>query len=178
MNNNTHIHDSLIDDNVDHDYILIYKDIDNILEELNYVEQNDKLLCRSIIDSLENEAAKQLLDGKCVALPYIGNIRRSPLKMAMISHYKDFKQKRTELTKTEYKEYCKKVMTEEKRNIQNNEIKKRKLNTLKRKHLPKWIEYEKRFGATYANVWLFSITKFTVIEFDEDVEEAIQSIYK
>ena len=163
---------------IDTDYILIYKDIDNVLDDIDFVTNDDRVLCRSIIDSLEKEAAAQLLDGKCIQLPYIGNMRRSPIKMAMISHYKEFKEKREVLTKSQYIAYCKDVMKHEKMRIQNEEVRKRKMSTFKKKKLKQWLSRMKQFGAPYANAWLLSITKFTVIEFDWDVEQAYQNTYK
>ena len=93
------VRNRVIDHELDDDYLLIYKDIDNILDDIDFVTEDDRVLCRSIVDSLEKEAAAQLLAGQCVQLPYIGNIRRSPIKMAMISHYKEFKEKRSELSR-------------------------------------------------------------------------------
>lgn len=163
---------------IDTDYILVYKDIDNVLDDIDFVTQDDRILCRSIIDSLEKEAAAQLLAGKCIQLPYIGNIRRSPIKMAMINHYKDFKEKREVLTRSEYITYCKDVMKKEKMRIQNEELRKRKMNTFKKKKLKQWMNKMKQFSAAYANAWLLSVTTFTVIEFDWDIEQAYQNTYR
>lgn len=166
-----------LDDVVIDDYTMIYKDIDNILEDIGLVTEDDKILCRTIIDSLEKEAAAQLLAGQCVQLPYIGNIRRSPIKMAMISHYKDFKQKRTELTKDEYVAYCKDVMRKEKMKIQKLEVHKRKMNTFRRRYMKLWMDRKKSMGDAYANLWLFAFKNWTVIDFDWDVEIAYRESY-
>lgn len=167
----------VIDDELDTDYTLIYKDIDNILNDIDFVTEDDRVLCRSIIDSLEKEAAAQLLAGQCVQLPYIGNIRRSPIKMAMISHYKEFKEKRSELSKEDYIAYCKNVMKKEKMNIQNREIYKRKMNTFKKKYLKLWIDKQTSMGDAYANLWLFTFKNWSVVEFNWDVEIAYQESY-
>lgn len=159
------------------DYVMIYKDIDNILEDTGLVTDDDKILCRTIIDSLEKEAAAQLLAGQCVSLPYIGTIRRSPIKMAMISHYKDFKQKRAELTKEKYIAYCKDVMQKEKMRIQKLEVHKRKMNTFRRKYMKLWMDKSKSMGAAYANLWLFCIKNWAVVELDWDVEIAYRESY-
>lgn len=166
-----------IDEELNDDYVMIYKDIDNILEDVGFVTDDDKVLCRSIIDSLEKEAAEQLLAGKCISLPYIGNIRRSPIKMAMISHYKEFKQKRNELSKPDYIAYCRDVMYKEKRRIQNEEVHKRKMNTLKKKHLKLWLDKQTSMGDAYANLWLIAFKNWTVIEFDWDIEIAYRESY-
>lgn len=167
----------VIDNELNDDYVMIYKDIDNILDDIDFVTADDKVLCRSIIDSLEQEAAAQLLDGKCIQLPYIGNIRRSPIKMAMISHYKEFKQKRSELSKADYMAYCKGVMQKEKMRIQNEEVHKRKMNTFRKKHLKLWLDKQTSMGDNYANLWLIAFKNWTVVEFDWDVEIAYRESY-
>lgn len=35
------------------DYVLIYKDADNILDDIDFVVDDDRILCKTIIDSLE-----------------------------------------------------------------------------------------------------------------------------
>lgn len=168
------VRNRVIDHELDDDYLLIYKDIDNILDDIDFVTEDDRVLCRSIVDSLEKEAAAQLLAGQCVQLPYIGNIRRSPIKMAMISYYKEFKEKRSELSREEYVAYCKGVMKKEKMKIQNMEIHKRKMNVFKKKYLKLWMDKRKQFGDAYANLHLLCYRNWTVVEFDWDVEIAYQ----
>lgn len=168
------VRNRVINHELDDDYLLIYKDIDNILDDIDFVTEDDRVLCRSIVDSLEKEAAAQLLAGQCVQLPYIGNIRRSPIKMAMISHYKEFKEKRSELSREEYVAYCKGVMKKEKMKIQNMEIHKRKMNVFKKKYLKLWMDKRKQFGDAYANLYLLCYRNWTVVEFDWDVEIAYQ----
>lgn len=167
----------VIDEELNDDFVMIYKDIDNILDDIDFVTADDKILCRSIIDSLEKEAAAQLLDGQCVQLPYIGNIRRSPIKMAMISHYKEFKQKRSELSKADYLAYCKNVMHMEKRRIQNEEVYKRKMNTFRKKYLKLWMDKRNSMGDAYANLWLLAFKYWSVVEFDWDIEIAYRESY-
>ena len=159
---------------LDDDYVLIYKDVDNILDDIDFVVDDDRILCKTIIDSLEKEAAAQLLAGKCVQLPYIGNIRRNPIKMALIKRYKEFKEKRSQLSREDYVAYCKKVMRQEKIDLQNAEIHKRKMNTFRKKNLKIWMEKKKAFGDAYANVYLYVLKYWTAVDFDWDVELAYQ----
>lgn len=167
----------IISSEVDTEFPLIFKDIDNILDDMTFSNKEDRILCRTIIDSLEKEASVQLLEGKCVQLPYIGNIYRNKLKLAMTSHYKDLKEKRKELTKEEYKEYCRNIARKENMRIQNEEVAKRKLNTFKRKHLKMWMDKRNKFGDAYANLWLRFIKTWKDIPFNWDVEIAYQESY-
>ena len=40
---------------LDDNYVLIYKDADNILDDIDFVVDDDRILCKTIIDSLEKE---------------------------------------------------------------------------------------------------------------------------
>ena len=46
------VRNRVIDHELDDDYLLIYKDIDNILDDIDFVTEDDRVLCRSIVDSL------------------------------------------------------------------------------------------------------------------------------
>lgn len=153
------------------DYLCIYKDIDNIIDDLNY-NNEDKLICRSIIDSLEKEIAKQLLAKKCVQLPFIGNMQKHKIKEALISHYKDFKEARKKMTKEEYIQYARKVLKEEKENIRKKELQIKNKNKIKSNNYKLYIDLFRKFGEVYANFWLYSISKWTIVEFDPDIELA------
>lgn len=159
---------------LDDNYVLTYKDVDNILDDIDFVDDDDRILCKTIINSLEKEAAAQLLAGKCVQLPYIGIIRRNPIKMAVIKRYKEFKEKRSQLSRKDYIAYCKKVMKQEKMDLQNAELHKRKMNTFRKKNLKIWMEKKKVFGDAYANVYLYVLKYWTAVDFDWDVELAYQ----
>ena len=94
--------------------------------------------------------------------------------MALIKHYKEFKEKRSQLSREDYVAYCKKVMRQEKIDLQNAEIRKRKMNTFRKKNLKIWMEKKKAFGDAYANVYLYVLRYWTAIDFDWDVELAYQ----
>ena len=87
----------------DDDYILIYKDINNILDDIGF-QGDDRILCKSIIESLEKEASINIRKDKCVAIPHIGTIQKNWYRSKLISHYKDFKEARKTMTREEYKE--------------------------------------------------------------------------
>lgn len=115
----------------DDDYILIYKDINNILDDIGF-QGDDRILCKSIIENLEKEASINIRKDKCVAIPHIGTIQKNWYRSKLISHYKDFKEARKTMTREEYKEYTAKVMEEEKQNIMKKKKRLRLNLSLKR----------------------------------------------
>lgn len=154
----------------DDDYILIYKDINNILDDIGF-QGDDRILCKSIIESLEKEASINIRKDKCVAIPHIGTIQKNWYRSKLISHYKDFKEARKTMTREEYKEYTAKVMEEEKQKHYEEEEKIKTEHKFKKKLLPTWIKLSKKHSAAYANLWLYAMGKLEIIEFDEEVEE-------
>lgn len=126
----------------DDDYILIYKDINNILDDIGF-QGDDRILCKSIIESLEKEASINIRKDKCVAIPYIGTIQKNWYRSKLISHYKDFKEARKTMTREEYKEYTAKVMEEEKQKHYEEEEKIKTEHKFKKKLLPTWIKLSK-----------------------------------
>lgn len=172
MDNDTNIYN--LNNDTD-DYVCIFKDIDNILDDLNY-NKEDRMLCRSIIDSLEKEAAKQLADKKCIQLPFIGNMRKHKLRESLVNHYKDFKEARKVMTKEQYNEYAKTVLKKEKQRIKEEERQIKNKNKIKCNNYKLWLSKFRRFGESYANFWLYSISKWTIVEFDPDVELAYKEM--
>ncbi len=157
---------------------LIYKDLDIIIDEIPFDNLQDRMLCKDIVNHLEEEAAKQIKDGKCVSIPNIGNIRRNPIQTALMNNYKDFKEKRETLSHDEYLEYTKSKMREAKWNLQNEEVKKRRLNSFKKRVLKLYIDKVRKYGDTYANFWLYSINSLKPVEFNPEVEDAYQESYR
>ena len=148
----------------------IYKDINNILDDIGF-QGDDRILCKSIIESLEKEASINIRKDKCVAIPHIGTIQKNWYRSKLISHYKDFKEARKTMTREEYKEYTAKVMEEEKQKHYEEEEKIKTELKFKKKLLPIWIKLSKKHNAAYANLWLYAMSQLEIIEFDEEVEE-------
>ena len=103
----------------DDDYILIYKDINNILDDIGF-QGDDRILCKSIIvfsaktTISDRKNAKSSIFIKRPYISVIGTIQKNWYRSKLISHYKDFKEARKTMTREEYKEYTAKVMEEEK----------------------------------------------------------------
>lgn len=162
-------------DDIDADYVMIYKDIDNIIDDIPE-DIETKSIVRSIVDSLEKEAAIQLKAGKCVRIPFICTMARNNTAMVLQAHYKDFKERRTWMTKDAYNAYVKDVFYKAK--LEENKIEEQKKNLLKLKK-----SVSKRYkrileihGETYANVWLLAVSFLKDVEFDEEVEEQYRLI--
>lgn len=167
------ITNTIVTDDFDNDYVLIYKDINNILDDIN-LHGEDRLLCKSIIDSLEKEAAVNIRNEKCVSIPHIGTIQKNWYRSKLISHYKDFKEARKTMSKDEYMRYTASVMDEEKRKHKEEEDRIKNLQRFKRRFLKRWTALTKDRGTVYANLWLYAIIKLDIVEFDPEIEEVYE----
>lgn len=155
---------------IDLDYVLIVKDKEILINEIDFTER-EKLLCSSIIDNLEKQANEDIIAGKCISIPFLGTIQKNWYKSKVISHYKDFKQARQTLSKEEYLEYVRQTMESEIKEHNDAENKIKKNNKFKRKVLPQYMKLVKDRGVAYANAWLKTRQCFEVVEFDEEIEE-------
>ena len=158
---------------LDIDYVLIYKDRNLILNDINF-STDDKFICDAIIDNLESEIAKQVKEGKTVSIPFIGTIENNWYRKAIKEKYSELKEYKSAHTQEEYKEYFKSVCENIKNDHNIKEDKIKSFNRFKTKMLPKYVNMCNKRGVAYANAWLRMINCLTVVEFDPEIEEVYE----
>lgn len=161
-------------DEVDIDYTLIYKDKNNILSDINFENEDDRLICEAIVDNLEKMAADEIKAGKNISLPFIGTIERNWYKEAIRNDYQEFREYKANHTEEEYKAYFKAKCEEYKANHAELEDKYKRNKRFKTSMLPKYINHCKNRGVAYANAWLKMIGSMKVVEFDPEIEEVYE----
>lgn len=159
------------------DYPIIYKTEDDIIRELNFKNPEDEAITRAIVESLERNIAKHLQLGKAVAIPYVGVLRKNPLHKAMRKHTKEMKFARRTMVKEDYAEYCYRIYKLEKENIRLKSSAKQAITTI-RKIIVKIFFFVKYLWKGYADAYIFSIFACKPIDFDQDVQERFDEIYK
>lgn len=164
--------DNVVNTNdIDIDYMLIYKDKDNILSDIGFEDEYDTLTCEAIIDNLEDELVKQLKEGNTVSIPFIGTIEKNWYKSAIRDNYKDFEEYKNTHSKEDYQRYFKAKCEEFKKNHKDKEDKIKRMNKFKSKLLPKYINLCKDKSVVYANAWIAMLYRLEVVEFDADIED-------
>ena len=73
------------------DYVLVYKDYENVLKDIDFANDEERLLTRAIIKNLEHEASKQFLKELAVDIPYIGVAQRNLLRKSIVASYYELK---------------------------------------------------------------------------------------
>lgn len=158
-------------DSLNNEYSFIVKNKNDILNEIPFKDDDDRLLTDSIISSLEKHAAENIRNNNIVQLPYIGVIRKSPLREVMRSNYDNFRQARKTMNKEEYKEYVKGIVNDGKKKIKDEDNYKYRIKRLISRNKKTYERYYINLGKTYANVYILSLYLLDYVEFDQDVQD-------
>ena len=160
----------------DLDYI--EKDTKSIISDIEFKTSEQELLCEDIITHLESTAAKEILNDKCVQLPFIGALRKNPLKKTLEDNRAKFKSLSKHLSKEDFKEYTKEVFANKKKELRKADYEKAKFKEIRNKYKSKYETYYKILGAAYANFFIKSIMMMEIIEFNQEFEDRMQELYK
>lgn len=169
----------------------INKKFDNIrLAELNYIEHDintilsciefkdlgEELLCRDIITHLETTAAEEIQNDKCVQLPFIGSIRKNPLRKVLDNNRTAFKIAAKNLSKEDFKHHCASVFQEKKNELRLEDYKKAKLKEIRNKNKTKYEQYYTHLGPAYANMYLHAILMMRMVEYNQEFEDRLKEL--
>lgn len=161
----------------DLDYVLIYKDMDNIIDEMTFDNIEDKEITRSIIDSLEHEAAAQLKKKNTVNIPYLCNLGIDTTAVCVQQHAKDFYHAKKTMTKEQYKAYVKDIIHRAHKEAEAIELRKRMFNHFKVVHRKEYNKKKDTMGKAYADCWIQYMYAFQPVDYDEDLNNAIIEYY-
>lgn len=172
MNNN--IIDNIYDDDLKHE--LEIDTTKDIINSIRFESEEEKLMCEVIITNIEKYAAENLRKSKTVSIPYIGCIRKSPLREAIVSRRVDFKKARLSMSKEEYKEYVRTTINELKKEERQQNNFKRDIYKIKRANSKQYDKLYKTVGKAYADFYIFAIYCLTPVEHNEEFEELYREL--
>lgn len=158
---------------IDIDYVLIYKDKKLIIDSLD-LSDDDKIICNDIVDNLEKSLASHIKEHKTVSIPFIGTVQKNWYKDAIKANYKQLKEYKESHTKEEYDKHFKELCENIKAEHIEKETAERKAKKFKRSVLPKYVNLVDKKGTAYANAWLKAMSCFEVVEFDPEIEEVYE----
>ena len=158
-------------DELDAEYVLICKDADDIFNDLKFNNKKEEDTCRMIIDFIEKTISKGVKDFKCMALPFVGNLRYNPIDKAMTAHYKELKLARQVMDKDEYKEYARGLYFYVENKIKVETIRKRVLDKIKKRNNKRYIRYCMTLGKAYADAFLYCMSIFEEVPFNFELQE-------
>ena len=154
----------------------IEKSLSDILEDINFKSEDDKLLCKDIIMHLETTAAQEIMNDKCVQLPYIGSVRKNPLKKVLEENRSSFKLAAKVMSKEQAKEYYASVFQEKKDELREEAYRKAKLKEVRNKYKKQYEQYFTHIGPEYAELFILTRTMFQAVEFDQEFEDKMREL--
>lgn len=134
----------------------------------------DEAMMTAIIHSLEKEASQNIRKMKCVQLPYIGCIRINPVKRKLRDESLSFRAARKNMSKEQYKEHVRAWVNdikERQRKIDNNKV---YMTKIRRNNKDKYEQMCINIGRAYGDMYLYSLTLLSIVEFDEEWERQYQ----
>lgn len=158
------------------EYVIITKNRNNILDDMDFKNEEERILCESIITNLEQEIASGIKVMKACQIPFIGCIRINPINKKIKNNGREFRAIREQLTTEEYKEHVKEFINNAKKEQQKIDTEKKNLYKLKRKFKKKYDELYLKNGKSYAELFIFSLSCFKEVPFDREWEEQYQKL--
>lgn len=158
------------------EYIIISKNTDDILNDMDFENEEERILCESIITNLERTAATNIRNMNAVSIPYIGVLRINPVKRKFATSKLHLSLMRKNMTKEEYKNHVRDTVRGFAKEQKELDEKKLIVTRIKRNNKKKYEEYYKKLGSAYANMYIEAIRLLKELPFDADWEEHYQSL--
>ena len=143
----------------DIEYLITSKNKYDILDELDFENEEERFLCDSIISNLEKTASDAIRSMKTASIPYIGCVRINPVKRSLREAKLHLSSVRKGLSKEQYKEHVRSYVVE-----------------IRRNNKKKYEQLFKTCGKAYAELFIMSIYWLKEVTFDQEWEEHYQSL--
>lgn len=160
----------------DIEYVIISKNKNDILNELDFENEEERLLCDSIISNLEKTASDTIRDMKVAQIPFIGCLRINPVKRKLRDAKLHLRAVRNSLTKEQYKEHVRSYVVDLKEKQKEEDRIKLTFARIRRNNKKKYEQLFKKCGKAYAELFIMSIYWLKEVPFDAKWEEHYQSL--
>ena len=160
----------------DIEYPIISKNRNDILNDIDFENEEERLLCDSIISNLEKTASDTIRSMKVASIPYIGCIRINPVKRGLREAKLHLSDVRKGLNKEQYKEHVRSYVVELKEKQKEKDRIKLLFSRIRRNNKKKYEQLFKACGKAYAELFIMSIYWLREIPFNEEWEEHYQSL--
>lgn len=157
-------------------YVIISKDTNDILNDMDFNNEEERLLCESIINNLEKQAATEIRNMKIVSLPFIGCIRINPIKRKLRDAKLHLSVIRRNMTKSEYKQYIKDIVHEFGQEMDKSDAEKLIMKKIRSNNKKRYDALFKRLGKGYADMFIFAVRKLKEVPFNVEFEELYQTL--
>lgn len=160
------------------EYIIISKTKDDILNELDFENEEERLLCDSIITNLEKNASETIRNMKIAQLPFIGCVRINPVKRKLREAKLHLSAVRKSISKEQYKEHVRSYIIDLKEQQKKEDALKLIFTRIRSNNKKKYETYYKRLGRAYAELFIMSIYWLAEVPFDKEFEDYYAELKK
>ena len=165
-------------DKANEEYIIISKTKDDILNELDFENEKERLLCDSIITNLEKNASETIRNMKVAQLPFIGCVRINPVKRKLREAKLHLSAIRKNISKEQYKEHVRSYVIDLKEQQKKEDALKLIFTRIRRNNKKRYETYYKRLGRAYAELFIMSIYWLAEVPFDKEFEDYYAELKK
>ena len=161
-----------------YDKPVLTKDCQEVISEMEFESEEDRILCLDIIENLEHHAAEEMKADKAVQIPYIGSFKRNRMYEKIGKHRDEFKLFRSTHNVTEYKEFAGGIVGEIVKEL--DEIDEKRVEFVRMKQRARKL-YQRIYltkGKDAAHKIIEALLRMKPIPFDQEVEDYWQEIYK
>jgi hypothetical protein len=164
--------------------VLLKEDIDiesknykDIIKELDLTD-DDKIICESIIYSMEKYIIKNIKEDKTVQIPFIGCIRKNHIKAKLIEDKEELRLLRKTNNKETYKSIVRNKINSYKEELNKKDRDKLQIKKLISIYKKEYELYSKTIGVAFANMFIYGKTLFKDIPFDPEVQKMYDELNK
>lgn len=160
----------------DNDYPIVVNDIEDILDAVSYKSLEDRVMCQSIIESMDKDIEELISTDKVANIPFIGCVRRNPVRKVIVDNFNNLRLAKTQLTKEQYKDHVRCLVNDAKERVREEDLYKRVTRKVRTKNKKKYEYYFLHYGKAYAELYLSAILMMNEVPFDAEVEEAFERL--
>lgn len=164
-----------------YDEKVICYEADDIIERLDFKSEEEALICRDIVNSVESIAAEFLKEQKPAFLPFVGTMSLAYGRLEVYKKKGEFYKMRKDvrlniITKEEYKVKCAKIINDSENNKERNQEYLENLRTVRafNQNNYRFIIHTK--GLKAAEKYIETLASFKVVEFDQEVEDLYNNL--
>lgn len=161
---------------INYEFPLTVKSTDDIFNELNLKNEEELLICKSIINNLEKQLSNNIRNNKCVSIPSIGCVRINPVKRAIQNSSNLFRTVRKQTTKTEYRKYVSEFIIDLQDKQKDIDKKRIIINKIRSNNKNRYEELYKLLGRAYAEMFIYSIYILKEVPYDDEFEEVYNAL--
>ena len=112
----------------DSEYPIVVSEVNDVLDSIEFNSFEERCLCEAIITEMDKAIADTISDEKVANIPFIGCVRRNPIRKAINDNKEKLKVIRKGITKEQYKDHVRCILNDAREKVEKEllEIKIRK----------------------------------------------------